>query len=116
MRLCGQQRHKQAFAYAQSDQRICCRSSLPREYHQPSFQIALCLTNKAKLACVAEQAGLRSWARGYKTFFMLNSLAFLTFISRINDWLWLFKHKDSIDFGFSDINEYSKSNAHLSSA
>ena len=38
----------------------------------------------------------------------------LTFISRINYWLWLFKPEISINFGYFSIYEQFKFHAHLS--
>ena len=38
----------------------------------------------------------------------------LTFISRINDWLWLSKPETTIDFDYFNIFEYFKFHAQLS--
>ena len=41
-------------------------------------------------------------------------IAILTFISRINDWLWRFKTEISIDFGYFSIYELLRFHAQLS--
>ena len=38
----------------------------------------------------------------------------LTFISRINDWLWCFKARNSIDSGYFDIYDQLEFHAQLS--